>query len=351
VILGQDLARASKAEERHRASAGDVRSPLDGIGYDIAKGAFDLHRFVESPVDRKVQVFLTSLRRMSRADVANGRSALRMDDLYTLITFVRRGALAAVSSGSEPSIDDAVRALLMIDEERVDWRDLAGAGELLAWAMSREGRDHHAEFHAVADELGLQLEQTVAATAARPADELEPSELLVKTPTGVGFADSWFEAYAPTVDLVGIAFAVQDVLEADVYRGRSLTVEARLPEVWLSPRDDPAVADALASVVAAVNLDADLDPTVSASANGQRLVVFLAETVNESTASTLAAAAIPTSSFEALGVAAGPVVCVVVASSMMVGTKPYEGAGALARFSDPIRAVLPRPGSVAGNEG
>jgi hypothetical protein len=238
----------------------------------------------------------------------------------------------------------------MIDQDRLDWRDLAGAGELLAWAITREGRDHRGEFHAAASGLGLQLEPTIAAIAARRAEELEPSQRLVRTPSGVGFADSYFEAYAPTVDLVGLAFAVQDVLEADVYRGRSLTVEARLPYVWLSSRDDPAVADALASVVAAVNLDADLDPTVSASADDQQLVVFLAESANERAASTLAAAAIPTSSFEALGVAAGPVVCVVVASSIMAGTKPHEQAGALTRFTDPIRAALSRPVRVAGNE-
>ena len=192
-------------------------SPLAGIEYDAATGAYDMHRFVESPVDARIEAFVATLREMKPKQVAATRSALRDDDLYTLKTFGRRCALASVSGRDRPSITDGVWAnLLIAGDDRLDWRDRGVETELLAWAMTREGRDHQTELPAIAGELGLPLAGSVAGLVERGPDRVAPAQRLVRTPLGAGFADADGARYAPTVDLVGLAFAVQEVLESDV---------------------------------------------------------------------------------------------------------------------------------------
>lgn len=259
VVLGQELAHAIEADERHIAPG---PSPLAELRYDESSGAEDLHRFAESPVDGAIEAFLAEVRDMSPDEVQATRAALRMDDLYTLLTFVRRSALACVSGRDAPRASDGACALMLIDQEGVDWRDLASDAELLAWAMAYTGMDHRAELLGAARGLGTALEPSVEAVAARAADALRPARRLIQTPAGPAFADTNLEPYEPTLDLVARAFAVQVVLERDVYRVRRIIVGAGLPEVWLSPRKDPVIADALGRVVAGVSLYCALDPAV-----------------------------------------------------------------------------------------
>jgi hypothetical protein len=340
VVLGREMAQAVGAEQRHRSGADGKPSPLDGVAYDVTTGALDMHRFVESPVDQFLSALVIAAREMSPDEVAGVRSALRMTDLYTLLAFVRRCALASVSGRPSPSVHEGVLALVLVVQTRVDWRDLADAAELLAWALSKAGLDHGAELRAASAALRIGLEPAVESVAGRAANQLEPSQRLVQTPLGPAFADTYFERYEPTVDLVGLAFAVQDVVEADAYHVRGLTVETDLPDVWLTSSDGLDSSRALEGVVAGVTLNCALSPTLSDAADKQQLSVFLVEAADDESASILAAAAVSTESHEAIGVAIGRTCCIIVARSFVAGVTPYEPPGALARFAVPLHSAL-----------
>ncbi|HEY6887282.1 MAG TPA: hypothetical protein VI300_05855 [Solirubrobacter sp.] len=87
------------AEERHRAAVHEGPSLLEGVSYDAATGAYDLHRFVESPTDASVGRFIAALRTMTPGDVGAARSALSMDDLLaTCTSATRRGTVASCLS-------------------------------------------------------------------------------------------------------------------------------------------------------------------------------------------------------------------------------------------------------------
>jgi hypothetical protein len=339
------MAQAVEMEERHRASTRAATSPLAGIAYDPRSGELDLHRFVDSPVDTAVSEFAASYEKMGSEEAGDVRAALSMDDFYTLLAFVRRSVLASLRSRSSPSLHQGVVALTAIDQERVDWRDVVVAAELLAWAIARAGGDHAADFQQASRQCERGVAETLSSIARRPAAELEPGMWRsLETAAGPILADDHFERFERTVDLVGIALAVQDVIEADAYRVSDVTAATELPSVWLTPRDQAAPERALDRVRACVSVHAELDPGAASTASDQQLLVFLAEAASIEDARLLAGAAVPTESFEALGLADGAVCCVVIGSSTVVGVPAFERAGSLERFEEPLRSVLEQSG-------
>jgi len=342
VVLGQEMADAIETEERHRASIGTVRSPLAETAYEPRRGELDLHRFVESPVDGAVTKFVASYKRLGAEEAREVRAALSMDDFYTLLAFVRRSVLASLQGRGSPSVDAGLDALSAIDQERVDRRDVAVGAELLAWAIARAGGDHAAAFQKASPRCEPGVADTLSRIAARPATELEPGMWRpVETAAGPILADDYFGRFEPTIDLVGIALAVQDLVEADAYRVSGLTVATELPSIWLTAGDQE-LGRALDRVRACVSMHAEPDPSVVSRAEDQQLLVFLAEAASAGDARLLAGAAVPTESHEALGVADHAVCCVVIGSSIVVGVPAFERDGSLERFEEPLRSLLER---------
>jgi hypothetical protein len=341
VVLGQEMAQAIEKESRHRAATGHVASPLVGIAYEPRSGALDLHRFVESPVDAALCEFGSSYERLGELEAAGVRAALSIDDLYTLLAFVRRSVLASLRGRSSPSLHHALVALTAIDQGRVDWRDVSVGAELLAWAIARAGGDHAAEFRRASGQCERGVADTLSDIASRRASELEPGMWRpVASPTGPVLAEDDYERFEPTVDLIAVAVGVQDVVEVDAYRVLDVTVATRVPPVWLTPTDQAALERALDRVRACLTLHAELDPAAASTARDQHFVVFLAEAANTDDAQLIAGSAIPTEAHEALGLANGRVSCVVVANSTTVGVPAFERAGSLERFAEPLRKVL-----------
>jgi len=336
------MARAIEREESHRAATGAITSPLAGVAYDPWSGALDLHRFVESPVDTAVGEFAASCEKLgTEAEAGEVRAALSMDDFYTLLAFARRAALASLQGRSSPSLHHGLVALTAIDQERVDLRDVSVAAELLAWAMARAGVDHAIEFQTASRRCEPGVADTLSHIANRSANELEPGMWRpVQTAAGPILAEDYFERFEPAIDLIGIAIAVRDVIEADAYRVSSLTVATELPSVWLTPTDPGAIERALERVRACVSVRGELDPTAASTARDQQLLVFLAEAGSTDDARLIAGAAVPAESHKALGLADGSVCCVVIANSIVAGVPAFERDGSLERFEEPLRSVL-----------
>jgi hypothetical protein len=343
-VLGQEMARAIKKEEQHRTATGAVTSPLAEVAYDPDDGALDLHRFVESPIDNAIGKFAASYEKLGYEKTGDVRASLTMDDLYTLLAFARRSALASLQSRDRPSLHHGLVALTAVDAERVDWRDVSVAAELLGWAVARAGGDHAIEFQRMSERSERGVAETLGRIASRPASELEPGMWrAVETAAGPILADDDFERFEPTADLVGIALGIRDVLEEDVYRVSSLTVATELPQVWLTPTDRAGLERSLGAIRACVSVQAQPDSATTSTAGDQQLLVFLAEAGNEEDARLIAAAAVPTTSHQALGLAKDRLCCVVVANAFVVGVPSFEGEGALERFYEPLLSILDRP--------
>jgi hypothetical protein len=150
------------------------------------------------------------------------------------------------------------------------------AAELLAWAVARAGGDQAMEFQRMSERFEPGVAETLGRIASRPARELEPGMWrAVETAAGPILVDDEFERVEPTVDLVGIALGVREVLEADVYRVSDLTVATELPQVWLTPTDRAALERALGATRACVSVRAQPYAATTSTGRDQQLLVFL----------------------------------------------------------------------------
>jgi hypothetical protein len=341
VVIGQQMADAADAEKRHQRKSSGVPSPLEGVEYDGSAGALDMHRWVDSPVDDTVAGFASAYARLGPEEAAQARAALRMDDFYTLFGFARRSALASLRGRTEPALGEGLAAVSAIELERVDWRDAVVVGELLAWAMARAGLDHATELRRLEPQQDDAMKQALRPIAERPAGELSPGMWrCVPTRAGPALVGNHFGRWEPTVDLVDVAIGLQEVLEADVYRVQGVDVGGKLPDVWLTAGDAGRLERALDAIRACATVRARPLPTAAKRADDQHFVAFIAEAATSDDAAMLASAAVSTRSHEALGVSHGPVCCVLVARSFVVGVRAFERRGALDRFADPVASVL-----------
>jgi hypothetical protein len=254
-----------------------------------------MHRFIPSEVDARIREFL-----------ASGDSAeLDEDDGYTLLTFARRSVLGVMRGHEDASLDEARAALGAVDTDRIDFRDMIVTGQLVDWAA--------------------------APRAASSAGMWIP----IETPEGPALAMDMAFGYRPGRALVATAFAIQDALEEDIYRVSGLSASEGVPAVWLSLNEGDVPLQ-----LGGLTVEATLDSEADEHAAAQHLTVFMTEVAHEGEAAGIAAAAVPTDWFQALGLAEGRIACVAVARSFVEGTPAFEGAGALERFREPFTRAL-----------
>lgn len=274
--------------------AADAESPLAGVVYDGRRGEFDLHRFVPSDTDDEIRAFLGRY-------TPDMQPALTEGDFYTLLNFARRTALAVIRGADEARLQDARAAIAAVDEDRVDWRDVAVASALV--------------------------------------DDPDSSGYVrIETPDGPGLVLSPATSHV-SAHLMTIAFRLEAVVEQDTYRVTDISGGDPVHAVWFSGQVDQE----LGALRATVTLTAQLDPATEEEAGSQQFTVFLAEAASDADAERLAAAAVPADWFQALGVAAGRTCCVTVARSLVEGVAHYEQPGSLERFREPFTAALRAP--------
>jgi hypothetical protein len=142
-----------------------------------------------------------------RARPAGVRNALTTDDLYALLAFAGRAAVAAMRAGDAAAVADGLTAVAMIDDERVDPGDLAPVLGLLRHAAMFVGADAGALFA----EAARQATRSVARAFQR-------------------------EPMAASRELLRAALEIDAVLERDGYRVEEAKLAASLPEAWLDAR-------------------------------------------------------------------------------------------------------------------
>jgi hypothetical protein len=341
-VIGREIASASAAEAQLR-QVHPADSPLRQVKYDSDRGEVSLHTFVASATDDTLRMFVGNLALLSSEGLSAVRAALTMDDFYTLLTFARRSALASVREGRVQIATDGVTALTAIDAERIDWRDMAVASALLAFALRRAGAATDQIFVRAAERAEVKAAEILQRFAHESVDSLKAWGFrLVDTPSGQALFDEWGHPYEPSVDLGRIAGAVAEIVDGDSYQVTGLRVGSNLPMVWVRGADPVAIKAATESMRGCAIVNASLRPGVHPKARDQHFLAFIGEAASSKDAALIASSAKSQSGVEEFGVSHEKVWCVAVGRSVVKGVASYERAGSLERFKPAIAALLVR---------
>jgi hypothetical protein len=342
-VIGTQMAAAVLAEKLHQSRPQEP-SPIEGVSYEVARGELDLFRYVESPIDKRIEAVVDGAFGQGAGSVAKLRAALRQSDLYTLLTFSRRRALLALRQESPAPLTSGLRALALVDLERIDWRDAAVATGLLAYAGRRTG----AQVQELVTTICARSDPVMAEVLRRHSSVPEEGLAVggyreIRTSQGVGLANDYGHAYAPTIDLVSIAEKIISFVEADEYRVQDITTGSDLPAVWI-PAADTATQRASNNLRGCLSVSAR-PKTDWHGMPDQMFSVWVAETANPNDSLAIAAAAAPKAGSEIaiLGVASGPLCAVMVTRSVVMGVQPLENMESLERFRAPLQDAL-KPG-------
>jgi hypothetical protein len=311
-VIGQQLSDALAAEEQHRERHPDLTSPLDGTHYQGHQ--FDLLQFVDSPIDGVVDALCRRFEAAGEAERDRLRAALTTDDLYTLVTFARRSAVRSLRGDDrEPARLGMLALEQMVDRTRLDRRDALWAAGIVQHALDR-------------------LDGT-------PNDELRTKWMMaeVRLPDGrIGIASTGRGPAAGSVDVAAAGVAMMALLDADEYDASGLTVGAAVPPVWL-PR--PEIAELLGRSPAVTAVNAGRRNSRLFSILFLCYLIELAEEPDGARWDELWADPAPRD-HAVLTVRVGRLAALVVVNSTMADVPNPESDQSLARWADPVRAIL-----------
>jgi hypothetical protein len=325
---------ARAAEARHRAEPHGP-SPLAGVAYQPRAGELSLLHFADTPKDALIDEFVDRFAASSGEDRAQQRSSLTMDDFYTVLNYARRAVVRALRSNDGEVARRGVVALAVIDQNRIDWRDLAWQAGLLSYAIHRISGNVTEAFETAASLADGETATFLSSLAHRPVDSLGEWRFTeIQTAAGIGLIEDEGEPYRPRSDLVGLAETIRACMEGGTWQLSEPAIGSDLPTVWLSAGTPADLEPAVQSIMGCVTLRGTLASQKSPGARAQHMLVFLAETEDPHAARVIAAAAGPGtgSSFAALGVAARTLCAVVIARSFVQGTASFETQASLERF-------------------
>jgi len=341
-VIGTEMAAAVAKETRHR-QVDRNQSPLLGVSYDAGRGETQMLHLVESRVDLVIRSLATDFASQEPEERDRIRSALEMGDFYTLISYARRMMVLSLRQGDSSSAISGLNALAMIDQERLDWRDLSWAAGLLSFALVSLGEETRDRFGEAAALTEPGTAEILRKFGNSPSADLRGWRFrAVRTTDGLGLISDEGEPYGPTVDLLRLSEAWGKLVEDDgVWRVDEPTIGSRLPKVWL--RDGNSDLDtALAALRGCVSVRGYLAGDANSMQSKQMLLTFVAEATSPQAAETIAEAAGPGASeaFVGFGLAHGPVSAVVISRSIVQGVDGLETRDSIERFRPVLQGVL-----------
>ena len=343
VVLGLELARATNAEAVVRADNPGVTSPL-GAGYDPDRGEADLVRFAPNESDDLIAEFIDRLRSQSPAAQLQARTALTISDFYTLLLFANRCAVRAIRDGDPVRAATGLAGIALVDDDRVDWRDAVRATAFGMHALARAGGDLSEGVRVVRTlphpELASLLEGIESSGSAPSLDEWGYVE--ITTSYGVGIAERGPDRFNPTFDVAGLAVAIADLLDRDVYRTSAITLGSKTPAVWFPELERLGVEKIMKKAPATATINASVRVGESSDGESQQLTVFLAQTKDADAARDLADWGSNNSATSHAFVCASDdrLFALIIARSFVQGVPAMETTERLERFEAPLRAAL-----------
>jgi hypothetical protein len=347
VILGGELAAATEAERRRLAKARQGKSPMPDEEYDFERGEMSLLKPVLHPLDSKLASLCERFATSSDRRRAALRTAISMGEFYTLLEFARRAAVFAIREPQAAWAVNGLRAVTMVEAERVDWRDVVVALGLLHHAATRVGLDADQFFRDLSRLAEPGTAELMNGFSKRPARDKRLQVWgfeEVTTSAGIGLIQGGFGRTKPTYDLITIACEIADHLAADRYRPSSFDFGPMMPRVWLESRDNKALERALEAFRTGVLIHAELRRTKGVKSGTQHLIAFVQEMRTEAAARQLLEIAREkkANTFSKVELAAERLFCLIIARSWWHGVPSYETQESLARFAGPIGEILKR---------
>jgi hypothetical protein len=236
-----------------------------------------------------------------RSRPAGLRNTLTTNDFYVLLAFARRAAVFAMRERDAAWIADGLTAVAIVDDERIDPRELAPTLGLL----------HHAAKFIGADAGTLFADAARHATRSVARAFRQPSfSGFEEIATGFVGRDAY--EYHPKHDLLQTALAIRALLERDRYRVEEVTLATSLPEVWF---ETPPRAAGVVTIHARHRDDPE-----------RLLIVFVAEVVGDARCAPLP------EDVAAVVVTHDDLLCLLIAR--------VETTVSLQRFIEPVRHAL-----------
>lgn len=345
-VLGQQMADALE-KERQREAIGEIGvSPMPQEKYPIRGEELGLLDPIRSQLDDKLRNVCQSFRSLNEQERLEFRKRVSLDDSYTLLRFARRSSVFALCERSSDILSAGITAVCIIEAERTDFRDILVALGLLYHSAKRIGIDPDRAFREAEQLAEPRVRDLMAGFVRRTTAGKDLSKSWgykeVNSEHGPGFVMWESHHYNPTTDLLKAAVDIAKMVNMDKYEITSLALGTDMPDVWLRTAGDSDLGALLKRSKGAATIDARLQTQYHTKAEVQQFTIFLVELGNASSAERLLqiARSSQPKSHCMLAIASGPLFCLLVARSFMMGVDSYESGDSLRRFEQPIAAIL-----------
>lgn len=313
---------------------------MDGVRYPLGAGC--LWHWLPAEEDASVRAVAASYADSTLDERDRFRLLLTAEAVDTVLVYARRMSLWALRTGLHEVVAAGMRALALIDFDRVDWEDISITCAQLCFAGERIGMSL-AEVVAVAAEAAALAEPRVGAMLAEHAMERidlgdAVGEWEVPTRDGPVFIHDFGESYDPRADLVAAALALAGFMDTDQYWVTGIYAGTTL-NAWVGADKDVAVGAACERITGCVSIHAGMREPAPTR---RRLLSFVAEAASPGDAELLASAGSAGTSDDTVicGLAVGRLVGLVIASTRTRHVPPPEDAASLQRFLDATRTAL-----------
>ncbi len=274
------------------------------------------------------------------------RDDLSMNDFYALLTFAQRASVFAMRSNDPAWVIEALHAVAIVDAGRIDERDIPLTLSIVHHAAERIGMDTRKHFESAAS-LAEKRPAELFRSFVRGEEKYKDIRSSwghdeIVTSHGIGIITREFSPYKPSRDMAALAVKVAMLTRGDQYVPASVAIASKLPPIWFRTHDETGLLGLLRHVRAGFTVQAMLLPTLRPVHEMQTLFVFVVETEEAGTADQLLriTATHPPREETRIAVREGELFCMLIQHAVWDEAAPYENAETLARFREPISALL-----------
>ena len=309
--------------------------------YNVELGEYSLLSVSELPFDAEIQAFVDAFIELDDDARNAARVLISQDEMYELIQYAKRKAVMALNDKRPETCEQGLLALAVIDENRVDMRDVAWAAGLLAYS-ARSLNANASKLYRRAGSISTNSVATALRQRSSGSLISEWGYARVELSDSVGLIKSDNQEYRPTSDLTGIAI---DLAES-IGNGRYVfepKIATEIPVVWFPDSDKPNTTVVLERILGAVQLNGRMKRDIADTADQQMLLIWVAELPSRSDSERLAGLfgqGVAKDDRVVVAIAEGPLFSLAVAGSYVVGTEAVETLDTLNVLIEPVRRRL-----------
>jgi hypothetical protein len=337
VVLGAELAAAQKAEEERIAAGVPGPCILPSDGYDLESGDYTLVVVRLLPRDFELRSIAIQFQDWDSRRRRAATDRLSLEDQYTLINFAKRAAVLALNADPVEWCRAGAMALSMIDEARVDPRDVWVAEGLLNHAISRLSEPVEREAFEKA------IDPNIRGTFTGKSKLSDWGYAEISTAEGVGLIRRGGGSYTPTIDVTSVALQLAEAFRARRYVSYVVIAE-KVPDVWFASSRREDARSRLSRALAAAVIHGDLRKEYSVDGM-QMFVAWVVEMPGEGDCEQLVADVGTGTELDGryvIGLAVGRLFALLVAGSWQQGVEPYESPSTLAELAEEARVIMAR---------